>query len=71
MFKTYRYLYGKYKEVSEMDKSKDNWKFEKGKTITIKIQDSPVKITFAARKNEQVADTIKSLLLSVYSQNLC
>lgn len=54
-----------------MNKSKDDWNFEKGKTITIKIQDSPVKITFAARKNEQVADTIKSLLLSVYSQKFC
>ena len=54
-----------------MDKSKDNWKFEKGKTITVNVQDSPVKITFAARKNEQVADMIKSLLLKTYSQKFC
>ena len=45
----------------------NNNKFKKGKSIIIHIQDSPVKITFAAEKNEKIADMIKSTLLNAYS----
>lgn len=44
--------------------------FKKGKSIVIKVQDSPVKITFAAEKNEKIADMIKSALLNAYSAKI-
>ncbi len=44
--------------------------FKKGKSIVIKIQDSPVKITFSAEKNEKIADMIKSTLLNAYSAKI-
>lgn len=41
--------------------------FKKGKSIVINVQNSPVKITFSAEKNEKIADMIKSTLLNAYS----
>lgn len=44
--------------------------FKKGKSIVIKVQDTPVKITFAAEKNEKIAEMIKSTLLNAYSAKI-
>lgn len=49
----------------------DNWHFEKGKSITLNVQNTPVKITFAAQPNEKISDMIKSILLNNYSAKLC
>lgn len=40
---------------------------KKGKSIVIKVQDTPVKITFAA---EKIAEMIKSTLLNAYSAKI-
>ena len=47
------------------------YRMEKGKSIVIHVQDSPVKITFSAEKNEKIADMIKSTLLNAYSEKIC
>lgn len=44
--------------------------FKKGKSIVIKVQDTPVKITFSAEKNEKLAEMIKSALLNAYSAKI-
>ena len=48
----------------------NNNEFKKGKSIVINVHDSPVKITFAAEKNEKIADMIKSTLLNAYSAKI-
>lgn len=44
--------------------------FKKGKSIVINVENSPVKITFSAEKNEKIADMIKATLLNAYSANI-
>ncbi len=53
-----------------METQDSNNKFKKGKSIVIDIENSPVKITFAAEKNEKIADMIKSTLLNAYSSKI-
>lgn len=48
----------------------NNNAFKKGKSIVIYVQDSPVKITFSAEKNEKIAAMIKSTLLNAYSAKI-
>ena len=54
-----------------MDKTNNIRQFEKGKTVVVKIQDTYVRITFAAQKNETIAETIKSTLLNAYLTKIC
>lgn len=48
----------------------NNNKFKKGKSVVINVENSPMKITLAAEKNEKIADMIKSTLLNAYSAKI-
>lgn len=56
--------------VRPMNEQNNCTDLKKGKSIVIHVQNSPVKITFSAEKNEKIADMIKSTLLNAYSAKI-